>query len=107
MKLDFDLFEDTLRPNMKDGKGTVITKVFKDENCRIMRGTLPPGSSIGMHTHTEDSEIFQIISGTATLICDGKEEVIEKGGTHYCPKGSTHTCMNNGEEDLVMLFVIF
>ncbi len=57
-----------------------------------LRGVLPPGATIGMHSHTETNcEVIYILSGTGQVLCDGVQEAdLGPGACHYCPKGHGH-----------------
>ena len=80
--------------------------MYVDESIKIMRGKLIPGASIGLHTHQGTSEIIYVLSGVGTMICDGKEEILNPGEAHYCPENSSHTFMNKTEEDLIFFAVV-
>lgn len=54
--INFDLIEEIKLDNFKGGDGSVIAKIFTDNNNKIMKATLKKGSSIGMHTHDASSE---------------------------------------------------
>ena len=106
MKMNFDQMPDTVLEHFNGGEGTFIAKMFNDGKCKILRGLLKPGCSIGMHTHETNSEIMHVLSGAARVIMDGETLIIPAGQTHYCPKGHTHMTMCEGTEDLVILAVV-
>ena len=58
------------------------------------------------HTHEKNSETVYCISGEATIIMDGKTEILKPGMCHYCPMGHTHGMENKGDEDLVIFAVV-
>ena len=68
------------KENVKGGEGTVLFDyLLGDEQLQGMCGmyakvTLPPGSSIGYHTHEGDSESYYILSGQGTYINNNKEK---------------------------------
>ena len=104
--IDFLTMQEAVMPHFKDGEGSFAVKMFADDNNRIMRGRLVPGSSIGMHCHDTSSEIIFILSGVGTAILEGEEEILHPGQCHYCQKGQSHTLMNKGTEDLVFFAVV-
>lgn len=54
MVIDFnDLDEQTIE-GFKGGKGTLVTRNFADDKCKIMLSTLKPGASTGLHTHVDN-----------------------------------------------------
>lgn len=66
-----------------------------------MYGHLSQGASIGLHTHTDSSEILFLLQGELKAIYDGKEEIIHAGQVHYCPKGHSHTVENLQKEEAI------
>ena len=91
---------------MRGGEGELIRRIFVNEDTRIMRGRLTPGSTIGLHTHETDSEMIFILSGAGKVLCDGEYEPLSAGSVHYCPKGHAHSLINDGDEDLEILAMI-
>lgn len=106
MKIDFKQIEETIVPNFKGGEGRYIMKHYTDDKVKIMFGRLEPGCSIGLHTHEGNSEIMYILSGVATYIYEGEEEVVLPGEAHYNPMGKQHTLMNKGTDDLTFFAVV-
>ena len=106
MKLQFDAIPVSELPRFKGGEGVFRAHMYTDQLGKIMKGTLEPGSSIGMHTHEDSSEIIYILSGEGKMLCDGGEERLRPGDCHYCPKGHTHSLSNDGEEDLTFIAVV-
>lgn len=106
MKIDYSTAEVGKFPNFKGGEKELAAAMFFDGKVRILRGTLIPGASIGVHCHDTSSEVIYIISGTGKAIIEGEEERLSANMTHYCPKGCTHTLINDGTEDLVFLGVV-
>ena len=106
MTLDFDRMPSLVQPRFKGGQGEAETRIFQDDMGKILRLTLQPGSSIGLHTHETSSEIMYFLSGTGKVLCDGVWERVTPGTCHYCPRGSSHTLINDGTEDLVTFAVV-
>ena len=106
MLLNFDQIEEKVIPKMRGGEGEMITRMFVNEDTKIMRGCLTPGSTIGLHTHETDSEMIFILSGAGKVLCDGEYEPLSAGSVHYCPKGHAHSLINDGDEDLEILAMI-
>lgn len=104
----FDLKNETpeVLPNFKGGEKEFIAKIHFDRLNKIIHGTLPPGATIGKHTHEGDSEIIYILSGTGEVFYDGDIIPLEAGQCHYCPKRHTHSLINNSEADLVFFAVV-
>lgn len=106
MHIDFSQFPIQQIAGAKGGAGTLWKQAFADGLTTIMLDRLSPGGSIGLHTHTEDCEIIYLLSGTATILCNGQSEQLQAGQCHYCPCGSSHTMHNSGAEELTFFAVL-
>lgn len=106
MKISFDALEEQVHENFKGGEGVFKQRIHEGNYNKIMKGTLTPGSSIGLHTHDTNSEIIFIISGVGTMEYDDMLEVLEPGDCHYCPPSHRHSLKNNGTEELVFYAVV-
>lgn len=106
MLIEFDKMETTVIPHMRGGEKEVSARMYADPLGKIMRGTLIPGASIGLHTHETSSETIYILSGTGKVLCDGVYEPLAVGSCHYCPKGHAHSLINDSGEDLVFFAVV-
>lgn len=104
--IDFNKLERITVRNFHGGMGNTVVQKYSDGENQILRGTLTPGSSVGMHTHTTSSEVIFIVAGKAKFIIDGTEETLFAGQCHYCKKGQSHTLINSGCTDLVFHAVI-
>lgn len=103
MKLHKKLFE---------GKGelTIEPLFMQDEFTSTVRFcarvTLPPGSSIGLHSHTDEDELYFITSGSG-MVTDGESPTaVSNGFSILTRSGETHSIENTSQEDLVLLAVI-
>ena len=65
--INFSDIKATLMPNFKGGDGVTAAQMFVDDKNKIMRITLEPGSSIGMHCHDESCEIIYVLSGIGAV----------------------------------------
>ncbi len=106
MKIRFDEMDSTVLPQFWGGEGALVAKLYKDERNKILKGTLAPGASIGLHCHETSSEIIFVLSGTGSVLCDGKIEPLGAGDCHYCPKGHEHSLRCDGDEDLIFFAVV-
>ncbi len=104
--INFNNIPEKLMPNFQGGEGVTAAHMFVDDKNKIMRITLAPGASIGMHCHETSCEIIYVLEGVGTAILDGAEERVEAGECHYCPKGHTHSFINKGKKDLVFFAVV-
>lgn len=62
--------------------------------------TLYPGSSVGLHPHSGDDEVFFIMSGTGVMTVDGQERELGPGSAVLTLAGSAHGLRNTGTENL-------
>jgi mannose-6-phosphate isomerase-like protein (cupin superfamily) len=62
---------------------------------------LPPGTSIGPHTHTEsEEEFYLILQGLGEMTRNGETFAVEPGDLIRNPPGGTHSLRNTGAEAL-------
>lgn len=65
--------------------------------------TLPAGTSIGYHEHPNNEEIYYVIKGEATMVCDGDTLLMKEGAIFLIKKGSGHSFENRSEKDIIAL----
>ena len=106
MKVNFSQMEEQVIQAFRGGDGELHLKSFADDNNKIMRATLPAGSSVGLHTHQGNSEIIYILSGTGKVLYDGGCETLAPGDCHYCPMGHSHSLINDSDGDLTFFAVV-
>ena len=101
-----------VRQQMKGGSGTVTLQHILEESerigpCRLFsRVILAAGSSIGVHSHSDDSEIFYILRGRGAAKHNGEDIVLKEGDVMMIGDGMSHGIRNDGLEDLEFLAVI-
>ncbi len=106
MTIDFNAQEFQSFPHFKGGEKDMLAKMFFDGTCRIIRGCLPPGASIGYHQHVDNCEIIFILSGEGTAREDDAEVKVVAGQATYCEKGHFHSLANTGTEPLEIFCVV-
>lgn len=106
MLIKFDEINDTVLEKFKGGEGTMITKIFNDGNCKIMRCRLLPHSHLGLHTHEGNSEMIFVLAGKGKVLYDGEYLTLNPGDCHYCPMGHEHSLINDTDEDLFTLAIV-
>lgn len=87
--------------HLAEGKGAV--QKYTNMLAEI---TLPPGASIGPHSHTEDTEFYIILEGTGKVNDNGTEKDIKKGDVMITGNGEMHSIANTGDVPLVFHAVI-
>jgi len=66
---------------------------------------IPPGSSIGLHRHGNDEEVYVILSGTGTMTVDGKTRTVKEGDVVLNKPYCEHSLVN--DSDNVLRALIF
>lgn len=61
---------------------------------------LPPGASVGTHTHEGEAEIYRIIGGTGMYNDNGVETEVHPGDVTMCRSGEQHGIRNIGNDML-------
>jgi mannose-6-phosphate isomerase-like protein (cupin superfamily) len=101
-----------LRERMRGGEGTVqIRHVFEQTElkgkCRLFALiTLEPNSSIGLHAHESEEEVYYILQGRAKVVDDGEERELKPGDAVLTGDGRSHSIANIGDEALELMAVI-
>jgi len=102
----------SLEPELKGGRDITRLIHFLEEDESYGTGRLfgisiiPPGGSIGYHTHVGDFEIYYILKGTAKVIDNGYEDILLPGDSMSCREGESHSIENIGECDLEYVAII-
>lgn len=91
--------------NSHGGKGkyfvrTLFTKEFDSSLKYVRELVLAPCSSIGIHEHVGDEEIYYIISGSGIMTVDNESREVGKGDIVLTKSGSSHGLENTGAEEL-------
>ena len=84
--------------------GTVTT-LEEGQRYRINRIEVKPGHHISSQMHYHRSEHWIVVSGTAKVLCDGKETLLMQKQSTYVPMNSRHRVENPGVIPLVMIEV--
>ena len=66
---------------------------------------LPPGTSIGLHAHGDNEELYLVLEGEGAMHLDGKEFRIRAGSLILNRRGGTHGLVNDSDRPL-KLFVV-
>ena len=94
------------------GKGKLTLDYLLDSTCcpesvnMHAIATLEPGSVIGNHTHTGESECYYIISGKAEYNDDGYFRQLSAGDVTFTADGHSHSIKNIGSDNLVFVALI-
>ena len=66
---------------------------------------LPPGSSIGLHEHGDDEELYFILEGEGMMTVDEECRRVRKGDLILNRPGGTHGLKNDSDQALSILVV--
>jgi mannose-6-phosphate isomerase-like protein (cupin superfamily) len=66
---------------------------------------LPPGASIGVHTHGDDEELYLVLEGRATMHLDGRDFPVTAGTLILNRPGGTHGLRNDSDAPVRLLVV--
>ncbi|MCL2086835.1 MAG: cupin domain-containing protein [Oscillospiraceae bacterium] len=64
---------------------------------------MPPGTSIGVHTHQNDEEVYIILEGEGIALIDGNKTPVTAGDTILNKPFGEHALYNNSEGVLKVL----
>ncbi|RRI07763.1 cupin domain-containing protein [Mesorhizobium tamadayense] len=85
-----------------------IGSTADDDGPCVMRGTIPPGVSVPLHSH-HDPETFLTLSGELEGLAESRRGFewirIEPGDVFHVPGGARHAFRNIGQEAAVMNIV--
>ncbi len=96
----------------RGGVGFMMTKalISGDEFCGKGRmfnhSVLEPGSSVGVHKHEGDIEVYYILEGEGTYNDNGKAVPVSAGDVTYCKDGEVHGLENTSKANLEFIALI-
>jgi mannose-6-phosphate isomerase-like protein (cupin superfamily) len=112
MKKNISELRQVINENMRGGNGSIIithladSEDMYDKSRLFAKLTIKPECSIGYHIHEKETEIFNIISGTALYDDNGTEIELFPGDVTITPAGHGHSIANNGNTDLIVIALI-
>lgn len=94
------------------GKGTMhierlLPKEALGSHVRMYaKVTVDVNSSLGLHTHSDDSECYFILQGKAKYNDNGNEVILQSGDCAFAAMGESHAIENIGDEPLIFMALI-
>ena len=67
--------------------------------------TLPVGTSVGLHPHVGNEELYYVIEGKGEMTIDGQKIIMEPGSVTLAKNGSEHAFKNIGDTDLRIVVI--
>ncbi|HEY9054726.1 MAG TPA: cupin domain-containing protein [Rectinemataceae bacterium] len=103
--------ETECRPNMRGGKGQVYVSPLagapSQAHLRLASEILvPPGSSIGKHEHTAETEYYYVLEGRGLVDDDGVVAEVGPGDAILTAGGASHSVEAFADAPLRMLAFI-
>lgn len=77
----------------------------RSSGYQVKKLTIFPGHSLSPHKHEKRSEHWSIVSGTATILMDGKEKEYQRNESIFVPVGTFHRIANYTAKDLIVVEV--
>jgi mannose-6-phosphate isomerase len=77
----------------------------EERNYKIKRIVVNPGQRLSLQMHHHRSEHWIVVSGTARVICDGAEQIVNVNESTFIPIGKLHRLENPGMIPLVIIEV--
>lgn len=107
-----NLFDESLSACIAhDGAGEILTsRILTSSDCDgachfIDYTEMPPGTSIGLHTHKRsEEEYYLVLNGCGTMESNGEVFSVKPGDLIRNPPGGQHGLKNTGDE-VLRLFV--
>ena len=82
-----------------------IDLLQRGERYKSKQVTIKPLAQLSLQKHYHRAEHWVVVSGTAKVLCDGKEQIITENQSTYIPVGAVHRIANPGSIPLVMIEV--
>ena len=80
-----------------------FTVLDESESYKVKRIEVLPEKRLSYQRHERRSEHWMVVAGTAKVTLDGREILVETGGTVDIPAGSAHRIENVGAEKMVFI----
>ncbi|MEM8583119.1 MAG: cupin domain-containing protein [Bacteroidota bacterium] len=86
-------------PSIIGGKRQIILSAQETEgDIYLVEGIMPAGSTVPIHLHQHEDEIFHVLKGKVELVLGEQTLIGEVGDIIYLPRGIKHGIKTVGEE---------
>lgn len=95
------------RTNLEGGSWVeelISSKLADSRKCTLGYSTFKPKTKTKKLAHSEEELCF-VIRGKGKLALDGYDVNFEAGDALYIPPNVAHAVVNDGEEDVIMVYV--
>ena len=79
------------------------TVLDEGHRYKVKRLEILPGKRLSYQKHTQRTEHWMVVQGTASVTLEGHEITVETGGTMDVHLGAAHRITNPGRETLVLI----
>ena len=97
--------------NMHEGLGSIKEqKLFEPSDFKgawdfAVRLVMPPKTSIGLHRHGDNEEMYIILSGEGLMTLEDKERRVSQGDMILNQPGGQHGLLNDTDSELELLVI--
>jgi len=88
-----------------EGSGSFFYIPIPDQDGAFTMSTrieLDPGSSIGYHEHSDNEEVYFIMSGSGLYTEEGEKMDVQAGDLLLCRTGHSHGIKNTGKDKMII-----
>jgi mannose-6-phosphate isomerase-like protein (cupin superfamily) len=89
-----------LRDERPWGSFTILDEA---EHYKVKRIEVLPQKRLSYQKHKHRSEHWMVVAGSAKVTIDGRDTIVNAGGTVDIPAGAAHRIENPGAEKLVFI----
>lgn len=108
-----DEMTDVCAQNVYGGSGDIYSAdIWPKDKFPIQHGKfmrlvrIPPGSKLGFHMHSRESELFYAIYGSIKVMDDQECTRLERGDALLTGDGHSHSLFNDTDGDFVMVSIL-
>ncbi|MBF0409080.1 MAG: cupin domain-containing protein [Candidatus Riflebacteria bacterium] len=109
--LSYKNLQEIIKHNVRGGTGEIRCRDYLTVSDDLPAfssfglNEMQPGATIPEHCHTDDAELYYIISGRGTGFHNGKSFPVNPGDAWLCKQGETHGILNNVVSEQVLSFI--
>jgi mannose-6-phosphate isomerase len=79
------------------------TVLDEGHHYKVKRLEILPGKRLSYQKHTQRTEHWMVVQGSASVTLEGQEMMVETGRTMDVPLGAAHRIANPGSETLILI----
>jgi mannose-6-phosphate isomerase-like protein (cupin superfamily) len=93
----------TTSPTFEQRPWGSYTVLDEGHHYKVKRLEILPGKRLSYQKHTQRTEHWMVVQGSASVTLEGQEIAVETGRTMDVPLGAAHRITNPGSETLVLI----